>query len=408
MIIINKYKVYIFLFMQTFSIFVHGKKILKKNNFISAIQATKENNWFKVFPLENILQKNLNIKCQKCFGQVSFEFEPFAVSSLVPHKGYFKECFILEIPQGSVQGKEGLVFIDNQMPQEMVWADRYEYLQNVSQVDCSKTNKISGRVAVISQVAHDNYCHFFNEILARLAMLEMHEIEYDWLYVTCDKKFVKEGLKIWGIDESKIISPTDKNFCIQADTLILPSLVLNTNNGFKHTGVNAHPYTLRYVKEKLLNNIQNKIGEFQFSKRVFISRRDAPSRKILNEDEVFELFKDKGFERYDTGKMSALEQIALFAQADIVVGEHGAGLTGIMFCKEGVTVIELFQALIDSSFWFPAQIFNLNYIPVNTLNIDGNSFYNWQVKNPNVYFSAMGSQIKISLEIIKNLLYKIL
>lgn len=399
----NKYKIYILLFMQTFSMFLHGKKILKKNNFQASEQATKEYSWFKVVSLENILQKNPNVKYQKCFGQVNFEFELFSLSQLVPYKGYFKECFILEIPDGKIQGKEGLVFINNQMPEEMIWANRYEHLQNVPQIDSEKIKKMSGRVAVISQVAHDNYCHFFNEILARLAMLEMHNVEYDWLYVTCDKNFVKEGLKIWGIDESKIICPTDKDFCIQADTLILPSLVLNTNNGFKHTGVNTHPYTLQYVKEKLLSRIESQIDTAKFCKRIFISRRDAPSRKIINEDEVFELFKAKSFERYDTGKMSVLEQIALFAQAEMVVGEHGAGLTGIMFCKEGTMFIELFQALIDSSFWFPAQIFNLNYIPVNTLNVNGDVFYNWQQKNPNIYFKAMGSQVNISLEKIKNI-----
>lgn len=386
-----------------FPISLFAKKIIKKNAPNLSEHAIRSKLSFKIVPLQDILQKNLSVQYQKCFGEVVFDFPKFPLSAAIPHKGYFKDCFILEIPQGCVQAKEGYVFIDDMVIQEMVWADRYERLQNISKLDFAQVQKISGRVAVIAQESHDNYCHFFYEILARLAMLEMHGVEYDWLYIATDKKFIKEGLKLWGVDDSKIICPTDKNFCIQADTLILPSLVLNTNNGFRHTGVNAHPYTLRYVKEKLVSKIEGLVDTSQFSKRIFISRRDAPSRRILNEDEIFELFKTKGFERYDTGTMSVAEQIALFAQAEIVVGEHGAGLTGVMFCNEGTKVIELFQALIDTSFWFPSQIFNLDYMPINTLNINADYFANWYQINPNIYFKAMSSKIVVPL----NKIYKV-
>jgi hypothetical protein len=380
-----------------------AKKIMINNQFKTVEQNIKNKVWFKILPIDQILDKNSNIVCQQCFGQVDFEFMPFPLSSLIPHAGHFKKCFILEIPQGRVQAQEGFVLIDDTLPKEMVWADRYNHLTKIVKIKDEDVQKISGRVAVISQEGYFNYCHFFNEILARLAMLEMHGIEYDWLYIACDNQFVKDGLKLWGVDESKIICPTDKNFCIQADILILPSLVLNTNNGFRHTGVNAHPYTLKYVREKLLSRIEGTVDASKFCKRIFISRRDAPSRHIVNEDEIFELFKAKGFERYDTGKMSVVEQIALFAQAEMVVGEHGAGLTSIMFCKQGTKVIELFQALIDTSFWFPAQIFHLDYIPVNTLQINPNYFANWAQINPNIYYRAMSSKVEIPLEKIREL-----
>ncbi|MBI2344843.1 glycosyltransferase family 61 protein [Candidatus Dependentiae bacterium] len=399
----NIYKKLFFLIPIFTHFFLFPRKM--QINSLKAIENNVRNrSWFKIVPLEQILKIHTNILCKKCFGSVDFKFKKFPLSSLFPHEGHFKECFILEIPRGIVQGKNGLVFFDNAIIQEMVWADRYEFLQNIPSLALEKARKVSGRVAVLSQESSDNFCHFFYEVLARLAMLEMHDVEYDWLYVTCDKGFIKEGLKLWGIDESKIICPTDKDFYIQADTVIVPSLVLNTNNGFKHTGVNAHPYTLKYVREKLLFMIKDTVDMSQFSKKIFISRRDAPSRRIINENEVFELFKAKGFERYDTGKMSVAEQIALFAQSEVVVGEHGAGLTGIIFCKEMTKIIELFQALIDSSFWFPAQIFNLNYIAVNTLGIDGNSFYNWQERNLSIYLKAMCSKINIPIEPIEKII----
>lgn len=381
-----------------------AKRIVRPNGYKQIEINVRNSSWFKIVPLQEILKINPQIVYKKCFGEVNFEFEPFALSSLVPHKGYFKECFILEIPYGCAQQEKGLVFFNDMLPQEMLWADQYYQYLDIPKIELQNIQKVSGRVAVIAQPGSTNYCHFFNEILARLAMLEMHNIAYDWLYVNTDAQFVKDALKIWGIDTSKIISPSDKNFAIQADTLILPSLVLNTNNGFKHTGVNAHPYTLKYVKEKLLSKVLQGADISQYSKRIFISRRDAPSRRITNEDEIFELFLAKGFERYDTGKMSLFEQIALFSQAEIVVGEHGAGMANILFCKEGTRVIELFQNIIDTSFWFPAQIFHLNYTPVNTMGVNADYFANWAENNSQKYFSLMNSKIDIPLDQIYRVL----
>jgi hypothetical protein len=399
----NKYQKLFFILISFSCLPIFAKKIVRMNDVSFYEQWAQRQSWFQVKSLQEVLQKHPEIKYQNCFGKVEFDFKPFALSYAIPHKGYFKDCFILEIPHGKVQGQEGHVFINNTMIQEMVWADRYEYLLQIPHLSSEAFQKVSGKVAVIAQHAHSNYCHFFNEVLCRLALLEMHGVEYDYLYVMSHSKFVKDALKLWGIDESKIIHPTTCNFGIQADRLILPSLVLNTNNGFFHAGVNTHPLTLKYVREKLLHNAQEEIKKDRFSHRVFISRRDAPSRRILNEDEIFDYLKTKGFERYDTGKMSVAEQIALFANADVVIGEHGAGLTNIMFCKTDALIIEIFQNLIDTSFWFPAQALNLNYIPLNTLNINADYFANWRRINPTFYLKSMDSKVTVPLDKIKRI-----
>jgi capsular polysaccharide biosynthesis protein len=40
--------------------------------------------------------------------------------------------------------------------------------------------------------------------------------------------------------------------------------------------------------------------------------------------------------------MTFSEQVKLFAETEIVVAPHGAGLTNIMFCPEKTVVVELF------------------------------------------------------------------
>ena len=40
--------------------------------------------------------------------------------------------------------------------------------------------------------------------------------------------------------------------------------------------------------------------------------------------------------------MSVAEQVELFVYADVVVAPHGAGLTNLLFCREGTRIVEIF------------------------------------------------------------------
>ena len=202
---------------------------------ICSTQENQEKFYVYIKPLNQILKKNPSIQCLKCFGKVPYDFPPFLESSY-PNKGTFDECFILSIPQGKVQGFLGNVLIGNSIIEEMVWTKNISNLNSLVLVPDEQVLKVDGKIAVLAQNVYDNYCHFVHEILGRLALLEMHNIEYDYLYVPCIKPFAMELLNLWGIDQDKIISPLSNDVCMQADTLILPSLVINTDVGFTHAG----------------------------------------------------------------------------------------------------------------------------------------------------------------------------
>lgn len=397
--------------------FLFSKKIIIKNQFQPERFKNKdwlnEYAWFKINPLQDILEKKQNILYTKVISKLDFDAPEFVISPKFPHKGYFEELFILSIPQGVVQGEMGYVFINNQLPDEMARGDRFECLQNIPKIKGDNIQKVSGRVAVIAQHGADkryaNYYHWVCEVLGRLAMLEIAGIEYDWLYVAMPKRFMKETLKLWNIDFSKIIEPTDDYFCIQADELIVPSMVINTSVGHVHAGNFQHPVTLQYVREKLLQSTQLKnIDISKYPKRIFISRNDSyNSRKILNEDEIFELFTSKGFVRYELTKLSVLEQIMLFNNADIVVSEQGSGLSNIVFCKPKTKIIELHQAMIDNCFWWISYVFGLDYTPVRTLPVDIDYFADYRNRKFGYMMRACTYQTIIPLEPIKDVINKL-
>jgi capsular polysaccharide biosynthesis protein len=53
-----------------------------------------------------------------------------------------------------------------------------------------------------------------------------------------------------------------------------------------------------------------------------------------------------GFEVVALSKLSFMDQAQLFYTSDVIVGEHGAGLANLVFCRKGTKIIEIF-----SVFW---------------------------------------------------------
>jgi hypothetical protein len=75
---------------------------------------------------------------------------------------------------------------------------------------------------------------------------------------------------------------------------------------------------------------------------LYLSRGDADMRKIVNEAELVPLLKNLGFTILHASKLPLVDQIEAFRQAKVVLSAHGAGLTNILFCRPGTTLIEIF------------------------------------------------------------------
>jgi len=375
---VNTHKLFLTIFCIVVShINFYGHVVKASDIYKSKVNRT---HWFKFMPLGPILKKHPEIVYKHYAQATSFNFDPFLLSDdhgKQPYQGYLLAMFMLTIPNGVVQGMHGLVLIDNQCIDEMIWRDCPSFYMPAHKIKKENIIKVSGKVAVITQPAYDNYFHWMTEILARLAFLEKEGIYYDYLYVPQKSKFMKETLRLWGIQEEKIIAPTSEDFAVQADQIILPSLVSNSNYGWTQFVNYIRPDLVSYVKDKLFTAAK-KQNIMDLPKRVFISRKDAPFRKLLNEDEVFAQLEPYGFVRYELSKLSVAEQIMLFNQAEIIISPQGTGLANSIFCTENTKIIELFQSLGDCTFWYISQIFNLDYTPIKTIPFESNFLKAWQ------------------------------
>jgi capsular polysaccharide biosynthesis protein len=82
----------------------------------------------------------------------------------------------------------------------------------------------------------------------------------------------------------------------------------------------------------------------------------------VNEEEIWPLFSRRGFLRVTLEKMSLVDQIALFSQAEAVVAPHGAGLTNLVWSAPRTKVLEIFSPLyVNLCYWAIATPIHADY-----------------------------------------------
>ena len=192
---------------------------------------------------------------------------------------------------------------------------------------------------------NSNYWHWLFDVLPRLKILNSHlnptNINY-FLFPSLSENFQTETLDILKIDKKKRLS-SKKFRHIVADNILTVDhpYVLNNNPSIEIQ--NIPTWIIMWLKKSFLNNT-NEISDQP--KKIYIDRSDSKSnhrhlRKITNEPEVRSILEKNNFKTVALSKLSLKRQIALFNNADQIVGLHGAGFANIIFCKPKTKVLEL-------------------------------------------------------------------
>ena len=219
------------------------------------------------------------------------------------------------------------------------------------------SQRISGRVAILSGLSGHIYYHWLFDVLPRIEILQqdlqeqgldLSSIDY-FVVNNFEKSYQLETLAALGIPTQKMMA-SDRTPHIEADELIVPSFAGHFDW--------VPPSSIDFLRQTFLS----RNAPYKASPKIYISRQQAKYRQIFNEPEVIELLSRFGFVSVVLETLTVAEQAALFAQAEVIVSPHGSGLANLAFCSPKATVVECFSPhYLRTDYWMISQYLQLNH-----------------------------------------------
>lgn len=255
--------------------------------------------------------------------------------------------------------------------------------------------KIKGPILCLltGGAGNNNYWHWMYDVLPRIALIEKkYNLKFfrKILIPNDIYSFQKETLKLLKLEKKILSSKKFKH--------IKTNCVISTNHPWQHS-LSAHKdignvpkWISIWLKKKFLIHKSNK----KFYEKIYIDRSDSKfhkikQRQIINEKEIINFLTKKNFKIIKLTSFSFIEQMSIFNSAKIIVGNHGAGFTNLIFCKKKTKIIEFIDKNTSKVIKKISNDMNLNYKSIIGKRI------NKDLKNQN-------NNLKISIKKLSKLL----
>jgi len=181
------------------------------------------------------------------------------------------------------------------------------------------------------------YYHWLTEGLPRLGIIQEAGIainEVD-IYITNNlTNVMQESLDLAGVPREKRLTLKD-NQSLQSENVIAPSFP----GGPYNPGTSIPSlWTIRFLRYCFIRHSERSTGNLP--RRFYIQR--TGKRKVANESVILPLLKSKNIHMVRPEKLSFIDQVSLFFNAEVVVAPHGSGLANLVFASQYIQVVELF------------------------------------------------------------------
>ncbi|HLO84530.1 MAG TPA: glycosyltransferase family 61 protein [Nostocaceae cyanobacterium] len=202
------------------------------------------------------------------------------------------------------------------------------------------------------------YAHWFLESLTRLEALE------NYIQKTGDKPvlIIDPHPPIWKIRSLNLMGYRLED-CIQWHGFRAKVNELIICSKRREDG-RASVKACHWLRERILTNLYNDTSSnttnITLNPNVFISRRKANARRIVNEEEVINTLDKLDFSTYVLEDLDWDTQVKIFAQAQFIVTPHGGGVTNIVF-SQNINIIEIFGQKVSHFYYTIAQGLGFNY-----------------------------------------------
>jgi capsular polysaccharide biosynthesis protein len=251
-----------------------------------------------------------------------------------------KDCYVL--PNAAIITAEGNIIEESCFPYQSAsrvggmfspWL-RYENSQFSASLD---DLEIVDRPAIyIREHGEMGFFHWMHSVFPRVDVFSGSRFHKDFqLYCSSHARFQREALALCGIDASSIISPRRDKVQFFRELLFPSPLVQGGDFWLRPLSVGRFYDGLR---------VPTPSGP----RRIYVTRRDAQIRRLLNEDALLTVLSRLDFEPIELSSLTFSEQIGLFRSCEFVAGVHGAGLSHIVGLSPTAGVLEI---LHPRRFW---------------------------------------------------------
>lgn len=190
--------------------------------------------------------------------------------------------------------------------------------------------RICGEAVVISCPYANNYFHFLFDSLPRL--LDLDENSSCPVILNDERSFQREYYELLCLPAERRVSVSGSSHW-KPDKLIIPSIPLPELNMLGAVAPHACDFLRRFLDHSRV------CAQSSSARKIWIGRRSG--RNYANTEAVSEWLVRHSFIECFLEELSVVEQIALFRDADVVAGIHGAGLANLVYCRPGTRVVEV-------------------------------------------------------------------
>lgn len=262
------------------------------------------------------------------------------------------EVVLYAIPDALVFGKGIIVIGDAVVQENTEGAPMPKILEKLNQAVPAPEVVIEEPVLYTTRYGVLNYGHCLTDIVPRIVWALRADPS---LKAALHPEFVPMARwAMWalGIENDRLITLDERPTRLKQGLYVSPCSI--------HPLVHV-PAALRLLRDGLLP-LAEYAKELKFPRRIHVSRDDARSRHFYNHLDVVEALHGRGFEDVTTGRLTLVEQVALFAGAESIVGIAGASMTNILFAREGTPVRLLAPSTMPALYyWDIAEQLGLDY-----------------------------------------------
>jgi capsular polysaccharide biosynthesis protein len=195
-----------------------------------------------------------------------------------------------------------------------------------------KARRLAGRTAIaVTSEAPGNYYHWLIDLLPRVGLLGSTKSGLEFF----ERLLINGGRAPYELQSLTATgTPLEKIWFVDArDRFQLEEAIIPSMDEFSRTVAPWKIEMLRALRDSLP-------GAHSFTKRMYVSRRRAAVRRVLNEQDLEKLLRAANFTLVELETKSWKEQVAAFANAEVMFAK-AAPCGAKAFCKPGTLVAEI-------------------------------------------------------------------